>query len=110
MVYRSAFQQETVKNRDKQFIRFLVVFCFIAVLFTFFAIVSVYAGSDGPEEASSSAKPANTVSVEQGDTLWSIAAINKPQHQDIRLYIEEIKKLNGMKSSMLREGQSLQLP
>ncbi|MGF7030595.1 LysM repeat protein [Paenibacillus mucilaginosus] len=49
------------------------------------------------------------VYVHQGDTLWEIASEYAPD-EDIRDYIDEIKKLNGLKSSALQTGQKLLLP
>ncbi|WP_426453742.1 LysM peptidoglycan-binding domain-containing protein [Paenibacillus sp. S-38] len=49
------------------------------------------------------------VYVHQGDTLWAIASEFAPD-DDIRDYIDKMKKLNGLKSSSLQTGQKLLLP
>lgn len=51
-----------------------------------------------------------TVDVCPGDTLWDIAAANKPKSESIRSYINKIKKANGLKNSDIRAGQILVLP
>jgi len=53
---------------------------------------------------------AATVEVRQGDTLWAIAGRHKPRHVNIRSYIDQIKRLNGLTSSVLYEGMLLKLP
>jgi Na+-translocating ferredoxin:NAD+ oxidoreductase RnfG subunit len=51
-----------------------------------------------------------TIDVIAGDTLWSIAQTYKPASQDTREYVSRLKKANGLKSSLLYEGQVLLLP
>ena len=50
------------------------------------------------------------VLVEPGTTLWSIARGSVGVEGDPRPYIEEIRELNGLKTSELRVGQTLVLP
>ncbi|UUZ86904.1 LysM peptidoglycan-binding domain-containing protein [Paenibacillus sp. P26] len=45
-----------------------------------------------------------------GDTLWAIASEHKRKGQDVRDYVDEILKVNGLKSPSLRVGQKLLLP
>ncbi len=56
-----------------------------------------------------------TVTVNYGDTLWSIAKYeqeknNYYKNDDIRKIISDIKEINNMKSSNLTEGQTLKIP
>jgi len=51
-----------------------------------------------------------TVVVYSGDTLWSIAKQYAPKGTDVRMYISQIEKLNGLKTVQLQEGQTLRLP
>jgi hypothetical protein len=46
----------------------------------------------------------------KGDTLWSIASHHVNKGKNVVEYLNEIKKLNGLTSSMLHEGQVLKLP
>lgn len=48
--------------------------------------------------------------VNEGDTLWSIARDYLPQGRDIREYIYEIKEINQLQTSNIRIGQQLQIP
>ena len=49
-----------------------------------------------------------TVSVDSGDTLWSIA--KEHTDGDVRNEIVKIKKANNMKTSDLESGQILKIP
>lgn len=58
----------------------------------------------------SSMTEAKRVVVERGDTLWSLALEHKPAKMRTVIYIEGIKKTNGLKSSEIRAGDVLTLP
>lgn len=49
------------------------------------------------------------VTVSQGDTLWDLAK-EYGSKEDIRSFIRDIKKANGMTTSMIYEGQELLIP
>jgi nucleoid-associated protein YgaU len=51
-----------------------------------------------------------SVVVEQGDTLWSIAAAVAGQEDDVRAVVAEIKERNGLQDATLVPGQVLVLP
>lgn len=51
-----------------------------------------------------------TYVVGDGETLWGIASRHAPAKMDIRDYIDDIRKINQLDSSMLRGGQRLELP
>jgi hypothetical protein len=55
-------------------------------------------------------KDEKRVVVERGDTLWSIALENKPSDMKTAVYIEGIKKSNGIKGSQINAGDILSLP
>lgn len=59
-------------------------------------------------QPASSAK--RTVDVCPGDTLWDIASSNLPEGENIRSYMNKIKKANGLKNADLKSGQILILP
>ncbi len=48
--------------------------------------------------------------VVSGDSLWRIAKQHLPAGMDIRNYINEIKAMNGLQSTIIHEGQLLQVP
>lgn len=47
--------------------------------------------------------------VSKGERLWDIAEQYKRPDQDIREYIYEIKKLNGLDESTIYEGQTIKV-
>lgn len=51
-----------------------------------------------------------TVEIVNGDTLWAIASQHVHRGQKIRDYLNELKEVNGLTSSVLQEGQILKLP
>lgn len=51
----------------------------------------------------------SSVTVESGDTLWSIAS-SVSGTSDVRAVIDRIRQLNGLRTADLVPGQVLQLP
>mgnify|MGYP005811416893 CR=1 FL=1 len=81
----------------------------IAVIVALLAAVAFVApramASDSP-----STVPADTWTVAEGETLWSIAAaITAPGH-DVRETLGVIKGLNALESSAIRAGDQLLIP
>jgi len=55
-------------------------------------------------------RPVNaTVVVQPGDTLWGIAAARYPA-DDVRVRVDEIERLNGLRSPGIEVGETLRLP
>ncbi|HHU30473.1 MAG: LysM peptidoglycan-binding domain-containing protein [Bacillota bacterium] len=50
------------------------------------------------------------ITIQKGDTLWTLAKNNLPEGTDIRTYIEEICSHNNLSGSILIPGQKLELP
>ncbi|MCH5186929.1 MAG: LysM peptidoglycan-binding domain-containing protein [Oscillospiraceae bacterium] len=50
------------------------------------------------------------VSVERGDSLWSIAGEYKPISGDTRAFMQTIAKMNGLSGTTVYEGQVLYIP
>ncbi|MGF7047520.1 hypothetical protein J2T13_002025 [Paenibacillus sp. DS2015] len=48
--------------------------------------------------------------IQPGDTLWKIAVSEKPDYLDTRVYIKEMKEINGLSQSGIRAGEVLSLP
>jgi hypothetical protein len=48
--------------------------------------------------------------VTTGDTLWSLAAAHAPRGRDIRSYIDEIIRVNGLNGPIIYPGQTLRMP
>jgi hypothetical protein len=43
-------------------------------------------------------------------TLWDIAKRSLPKNTDIRDYIQEIKAVNQLETSFIKEGEVLEIP
>jgi len=55
--------------------------------------------------------PCSIISVNQGDTLWSIAAKNSAEKADVRLLIVAIKQINNLSEDVtIYPGQQLKIP
>ena len=53
----------------------------------------------------------HSVEIEAGETLWDIAEREMgPGWSDIREYIREVEKLNGINGSMIKAGEYICLP
>lgn len=48
--------------------------------------------------------------IQPGDTLWKIAVTEKPDDLDARVYINEMKEINGLSQSGIIAGEVLSLP
>ncbi|MHA0855290.1 LysM peptidoglycan-binding domain-containing protein [Paenibacillus sp. CMAA1364] len=48
--------------------------------------------------------------IQSGDTLWGIAVQEKPADMDTRIFIKEMKKLNGLTDGQILAGEVLKLP
>jgi hypothetical protein len=48
--------------------------------------------------------------VQSGDTLWTIAVREKSPNMDTRVYIKQLKQLNGLSSGNIMAGEVLSLP
>jgi nucleoid-associated protein YgaU len=48
--------------------------------------------------------------VRSGDTLWDIAVAAAPAGSDVRDAVEDIKRINGLTSSLIMPGQVLIVP
>lgn len=47
--------------------------------------------------------------VKIGDTLWNIASEACPEGMDVREYIHEVSKMNGIEDGNIRPGQTIEL-
>lgn len=50
------------------------------------------------------------VIVQSGDSLWRIASLHKPADMDTRVYIDSIRRTNGLKGPDIQAGEVLSLP
>ena len=47
--------------------------------------------------------------VQPGDTLWDIAGEHCPHNMDIRRWIDQVEKLNGIENSDIFEGDKINI-
>ncbi|MGZ9584163.1 LysM peptidoglycan-binding domain-containing protein [Paenibacillus marinisediminis] len=117
--YRSIYARSTTKQQQAKSRAFrsrrmrraaLLMTLFIGLCFTFTSIVQAWTGeTDAAVEAGIQVE---SVIVQPGDTLWGIAAAYLPadNNYDIREYIQDIMKHNGMKASNLQAGDVIEVP
>lgn len=98
------------RTKVRMFVRMSGAGLFIAILVLVYGLLAGGLGDRDAFAASEHAAASNYVIVAQGDTLWAIASEHKRKGQDVRDYVDEILKVNGLKSPSLRVGQKLLLP
>lgn len=64
----------------------------------------------GAADAGTHPEPSTEYVVQQGDTLWAIAARHTDEGTDVRSVVEAIKRTSGIQRSDLRPGQVLLIP
>lgn len=79
-----------------------------AIILTFGMIGGVMIGSFDAE--GSTKHSYQTITIQSGDTLWSIAEEYAPSDQDIRDYIYEVCDLNSIKAGDIVQGQDILIP
>ncbi|WP_217594334.1 LysM peptidoglycan-binding domain-containing protein [Cohnella sp. GbtcB17] len=75
-----------------------------------YAGLSMMSASAEPQSVNPAAKSESTVTVDAGDTLWSIAEAAKPAGMKTVAAVHLIMKRNGLTSSAIASGQRLVLP
>lgn len=121
--HRSLPTRKSNFNPPKKAIRFFVVVLALTLVFSFGAFVQAYAGNADTAKmnslsisnitaytSSGVSHVPNKVVVDRGDTLWDIASKHVSKGQNIRTYIAQIKALNGLTSSSIKESDVLILP
>ncbi len=81
-----------------------VLFCAMCVM-----VISCCIGSITSVRATKTAE-VYTLLVSPGDTLWEIARSCNTEGKDIRNVVDEIMKLNNMRGTDLKVGDTLTLP
>lgn len=132
MYYLSCVQSSSARQFDKKrehthmtrtyswrWMRLAVLVGLILICFMFGAMVNTVADTGSSMDVESGLLITSSsdrieekvyIDVMEGDTLWGIAAIHAPDHEDIRKYIDRIKKVNQLETSVLKIGQVLELP
>lgn len=94
------FNKYRVKHKSR-----FIIFTVVLILLVMSAFSTITVNASG-----SSANVYETVTVQPGDTLWSIAERHMDDSKDIRKFIYEIKKLNNVSADTLTAGQKLMIP
>jgi hypothetical protein len=81
----------------------------VAVVVTLLVAVAFVAPHAMATDAPSTV-PADTWTVAEGETLWSIAVAVTAPGEDVRETLSVIKGLNALDSSAIRAGQQLLIP
>ncbi len=95
----------------QKFILFLTFTLLIAFLcgITFGSILSNAKGSE--EKALDTFKYYKSITIEQGDSLWSIARENMSDEYDsIQDYIDEVCFINSLNDTQIHAGRALTVP
>lgn len=104
---KTTFQADRCSKRYRtKWLRLLVIGVLMLAAFTSGAIIHAYAGDKSVLDPNTYSK----VIVTSGDTLWRIADEYAPEHEDIRHYLNDLMKLNKLKSSTIQAGDVLLLP
>lgn len=101
---------ESTKEKNRTYIRLSAVSIALIVFVLICGVVSTLFGDQDVYAAPDHYAVKNYVLVEKGETLWGIATAHRSKGQDVGEYIHRLKQINGLKSSVLHEGQKLFLP
>ena len=81
------------------------------IIVTLLILVGTIAILLKPVYVSGSSEPRfDTIKVKNGDTLWSIASIYADETTDMRMFVYDISKLNGIDGNEIIPGQELIIP
>ena len=87
-------------------IRFSIFLAFIAVL-----ILSTYMAFVGVTDAKGdTVERYEIISVNDGDSLWTLAKNHVPKDMDIREYVYHVAKYNDVDPGDLNPGEKIKLP
>ncbi len=87
-------------------IRFSIFLAFIAVL-----ILSTYMAFVGVTDAQGdTVERYEIISVNDGDSLWTLAKNHVPKDMDIREYVYHVAKYNDVDPGDLNQGDKIKLP
>lgn len=90
------------KNKKNRVVFSLVTI--IVLVVTIMCSVRFVVSAKSDKSASDINTYYQSVRVESGDTLWSIASEYCPDTKEITDYIEEIKSINSIKNELIKAG------
>lgn len=110
-VFVRAFKMKNKKKSKKSsekhhFAKFVLCLAVFAAIAT--AVIAIKGNKATADESLELNKYYTSVTVEAGDTLWSIATeYKKTATSSTKAYIEEIKSINNLSSDDITAGQNL---
>jgi hypothetical protein len=90
-------------------LRVVVLLTSVAVALTLLFVIAL-SGADAADVTVGGDRPSVIHEVRTGDTLWGIAAASAPPGSDLRDAVEDIKRANGLTTSLIHPGQVLVVP
>lgn len=96
---RKIQRMRKLKRQRQKALLFVIVF--VAMVVTF-----VFNGKTNANEKYN----VTSITVDCGDTLWSIAKEHKPDGKDIREFIHELSEFNQIDNASILAGQTLYIP
>lgn len=99
---RTVMQSMKSAIHKTPFFRLLLILLIAASFWT--GAFSVFAGgTDKPTGE-------KQVIVQYGDSLWRIASLHKPEGMDTRVYMDHLRRINGLRGPGIQAGDVLSLP
>lgn len=87
------------------------LFLFLTIVVAVLVLVMLFSGSAHAENSVKTVTTYQTITLEEGDSLWSIAQEHKLPSMETADYMEEISSINHLSvNPVLYEGQSLIIP
>lgn len=97
------------KEMRKNFLLVMMTICLVAACSI---SVSSFASNAKDESSTVSYKYYKSITIENGDTLWSIAQehMDMKHYDSVLDYIKEVKQMNALSGDDITYGQSLVIP
>lgn len=91
---------------------FLLAIMTVCLVFTFSFSVNSFLSNAKADNANASHKYYKSITISDGDTLWSIAQeyMDNEHYDSIKDYIKEVKKVNSLASDSISYGENIIVP
>ena len=93
------YTYEREQHMEKLIYGLILVLCLVL-------LVAIVAQADRIDLAG---LPRAEYTVQQGDTLWSIAKTYRPQEVQMQVFVYELRRINDLDTAMLMPGQTLKI-
>ena len=110
MTVQERKERARIKRRRQVAKRRMILLLAALFVITVGSIVcgSIFSSAKNPATDIPQYKYYKSITIEQGDSLWSIAQeYCTDAYEDTQEYIDELKQLNGLHSETIHEGQHL---